>query len=268
MRIVYLKTSGMQLDADYSREMLRMMKADGLLEGVEVDFDAGPDVPVVQGRRAMRQYEAGILDRVREWVDTGRYDAIVIQSVLDPALFAAREISPIPVLGCTESAVHVASMLGNRFSFLCTVPVEMKMIPQHVAVYGLAQKLASMRCIGLSVPDVKRRHNRDAQLDAMEATALKAIEDDGAEVLILGCTGLSWMAPDLRRRLAARGYAAPVVQPVWAAMAFAKMLVGLGLRHSPLAYPPEIPDVVAADSRVTTSASAPPPRVPAAAGRR
>lgn len=263
MRIVYLKTSGVQLDTDYCREMLRMMAADGLLEGVDVDFDPGPDVPVVQGRRAMRQYEAGILDRVRHWVDTGNYDAIVIQSALDPALFAAREISPIPVLGCTESAVHLASMLGNRFSFLCTVPVEMKMIPQHVAVYGLAQKLASMRCISLPVPDVKRRDNRDAQLDAMEEAAVKALQEDGAEVLILGCTGLSWMAPDLRQRLGKRGHPAPVIQPVWAAVAFAKMLVGLGMRHSPLAYPPEVPDVAMTAVRADPNIRASQPRAPA-----
>lgn len=243
MRLVYMKTSGVQLDTDYSRELLGMMQADGLLAGIDVEFDPGPDVPVVQGRRAMRQYEKGILDRVRMWVDTGRYDAIVLQSVLDPALFAAREISNIPVLGCTESAVHLASMLGSRFSFLCTVPVEMKMIPEQLAVYGMSGKLASMRCISLSVPEVKLRDNRQALLDAMEATAVMAIEDDGAEVLILGCTGLSWMAPDLRQRLAQRGLPAAVVQPVWAAVAFARMMVMLGMRHSPLAFPPEIPDL-------------------------
>lgn len=242
MRLIYLKTSGVKLDADYSREMLRLMEADGLLEGIEYDFDPGPDVPVVQGREAMRRYEAGILERVRKWVQSGKYDAIVIQSVLDPALFAAREISPIPVLGCAESAVHLASMLGNRFSFLCTVPVEMKMLPQHVAVYGLSKKLASMRCISLPVPEVKMRRNPGALLDAMEDAALKAIQQDGAEVLILGCTGLSWMAPDLRQRLALRGLAAPVIQPVWAAVAFARMLVMLGMRHSPLAYPPPMDD--------------------------
>jgi Asp/Glu/hydantoin racemase len=239
---MYLKTSGVQLDADYSREMLRTMRAEGLLDGIECDFDAGPDVPVVQGRAAMRRYEAGILDRVRKWVDTGKYDAIVLQSVLDPALFAAREISPIPVLGCAESAVHLASMLGNRFSFLCTVPVETKMLPQHVAVYGLSQKLASVRCISLPVPEVKLRKQPGVLLDAMEDAAINAIESDGAEVLILGCTGLSWMAPDLRRRLATRGVPAPVIQPVWAAVAFARMLVTLGMRHSPLAYPAAVDD--------------------------
>lgn len=242
MRLMYLKTSGVQLDTDYSREMLRMMEADGLLTGDEYDFDPGPDVPVVQGREAMRIYERGILERVRKWVETGKYDAIVIQSVLDPALFAAREISPIPVLGCAESAVHLASMLGNRFSFLCTVPVEMKMLPQHVSVYGLSGKLASMRCISLPVPEVKERRNRNVQLDAMEDAAMKAIEEDGAEIVILGCTGLSWMAPELRERLKERGCEAPVIQPVWAAVAFARMMVTLGMRHSPLAYPAPVPD--------------------------
>jgi len=264
MRLVYMKTSGVQLDTDYCRELLGMMEAEGLLAGIDVEFDPGPDVPVVQGRRAMRQYEAGILDRVRKWVDTGRYDAIVMQSVLDPALFAAREISNIPVLGCTESAVHLASMLGSRFSFLCTVPVEMKSIPEQVAVYGLSGKLASMRCIDVPVPDVKRRDNRQALLDAMEATAVKAIEDDGAEVVILGCTGLSWMASDLRQRLAQRGLPAAVIQPVWAAVAFARMMVTLGMRHSPLAYPPEIPDLAVASASLSRIAPSAPRATPMA----
>ncbi len=242
MRLIYLKTSGVELDTKYSEEMIEMMRAQGLLEGVECDFDPGPDLPVVQGREAMMLYERGILERVRKWVETGRYDAIVIQSALDPALLAAREVSDIPVLGCTESAVHLASLLGSRFSFLCTVPVEMKMIPEKVAVYGLTQKLASMRCISLPVPEVKERRNRNVQLDAMEEAALKAIDDDGAEVVILGCTGLSWMAPDLRERLKEHGREAPVIQPIFAAVACARMLVSLGLRHSPLAYPPAIPD--------------------------
>lgn len=267
MRIVYMKTSGVKLDADYSRELLAMMEREGILDGIDCDFDPGPDVPVVQGRRAMRQYESGILDRVQQWVDSGRYDAIVLQSVLDPALFAAREISPIPVLGCCESAVHLASMLGSKFSFLCTVPVEMKMIPQHVAVYGLSQKLASMRCISLPVPDVKRRHDRERQLDAMEQAAMLALEQDGAEVLILGCTGLTWMAADLRQRLAKRGYPAPVIQPIWAAVSFARMLVTLGMRHSPLAYPPEIPDSTAPTKREAVAPRAVPvPRRRAASG--
>jgi Asp/Glu/hydantoin racemase len=252
MRLVYLKTSGVQLDADYSREMLQMMQAEGVMDGIDCDFDPGPDVPVVQGRAAMRRYEAGILERVRKWVESRKYDAIVLQSVLDPALFAAREISPIPVLGCAESAVHLASMLGSRFSFLCTVPVEIKMLPQHVAVYGLSQKLASVRCINLPVPDVKLRKTPRAVLDAMEDAAVKAIENDGAEVLILGCTGLSWMAPDLRRRLAERDLPAPVIQPVWAAVAFARMLVTLGMRHSPLAYPPAVDEYPLAPAAPTS----------------
>lgn len=242
MRMIYLKTSGVELDTAYSREMIDKMTAGGLMDDIECDFDPGPDVPVVQGREAMMLYEKGILERVRKWVETGNYDAIVIQSALDPALFAAREVSPIPVLGCTESAVHLASLLGNRFSFLCTAPVETKVIPEKVAVYGLSQKLASVRCINLPVPEVKERRNIDGQLEAMEETAVKAIEEDGAETLILGCTGLTWMAPDLRTRLEERGYPAPVIQPIWAAVSFARMLVKLGLRHSPLAFPQPFAD--------------------------
>jgi hypothetical protein len=53
MRLMYMKTSGIQLDADYSREMLEGMKGDGLLDDIEYDFDPGPDIPVVQSRDAM-----------------------------------------------------------------------------------------------------------------------------------------------------------------------------------------------------------------------
>lgn len=247
MRLVYMKTSGEELDTAYCREMLEMMRADGVLDGIEVDFDAGPDAPVVQSREAMRRYECGILNRVRRHVEEARHDAIVLQSILDPALYPAREISPVPVLGCAESAAHLASMLGHRFSFLCTVPVELKLIPENLAVYGLAHKLASMRCIRLSVPEVKERGDREGILCAMEAEAVAAIEEDGADVVILGCTGLSWMAPDLRARLVRYEHEVPVIQPVWAAVSFARMLVSLGLRHSGRTYPPP-PAVVEAAS--------------------
>jgi hypothetical protein len=46
------------------------------------------------------------------------------------------------------------------------------------------------------------------------------------------------MAPDLRARLSIRGHGVPVIQPVWAAVAFARMLVTLGMKHSGLTYPP------------------------------
>jgi allantoin racemase len=75
----------------------------------------------------------------------------------------------------------------------------------------------------------------------MEEQCVKAIEEDGADTLVLGCTSLSWMVPEVRAGLKERGHEAPVIQPIRAAVMFARALVAMGMAHSPVAYPQAVP---------------------------
>ena len=76
-------------------------------------------------------------------------------------------------------------------------------------------------------------------VDRMIAEAVGAVRDDGAEAIVLGCTGTRENLPREIRRAVREAVRAPVpiIDPVEAAFAFASMCVATGLRHSRVAYP-------------------------------
>jgi Asp/Glu/hydantoin racemase len=74
-------------------------------------------------------------------------------------------------------------------------------------------------------------------LERAVTEAVAAIEEDGAEAIILGCSAAFWMRPWLQQRLHALGWEVPVLEGYRAAIAMAKMLTGLGVSVSGLAYP-------------------------------
>lgn len=70
---------------------------------------------------------------------------------------------------------------------------------------------------------------------------MAAIEEDGAEVIILGCSAAYWLQPLLQARLAEIGWEVPVLEGYRCAIALAKLMVGLGLDASGLAFPSDHP---------------------------
>jgi Asp/Glu/hydantoin racemase len=218
---------------------LKEIEKEGLLEGVEWDVDAGVSGPHVDNREELAQITPGVLKLVREASQSRRYDAIVILGGLDPGLYAAREIANVPVLGCTNSAIHIASLLGNKFTVIDALECMAIMIRQNITVYGLNEKCASVRSIELPSKlrreAAKTRSKKWIEKSVQEAVA--AIEKDGADVITFGCTGLMWMQPFLQRRLDEKGYGVPVLHSHKCAIELAKALVNMKLSHSKMAFP-------------------------------
>lgn len=237
LSFMFIRTSVHDYTTTYSHELLDEMEQIGLLNGVDWDYDPGPVGPLVQTREDLMEVSWGVLQRVRAASESGLYDAIVIQGYLDPVLYPAREVSNIPVLGCGNSAVHVASLLGHRFSILDTLECMAIMIRENNRVYEFDHKLASVRSIEFPVREVMRKERLPELVDAMEQQAVLAMEDDGADTLILGCTALSWLVPHVRKRLKEKKINVPVIEPIHCAVTLARSLVEMRLNHSPLAYP-------------------------------
>lgn len=162
-------------------------------------------------------------------------DAVVIACFGDPGGDGAKEATSIPIVGEGEAALHVAGLLGRRLSI---ITVQQQTVPFMAAMAeraGFASALASVRPVeagvmdfGLScVPDVVRQ-------------AAAAVEEDGAEVIVMGCTGTGVdMVPQITRLLEERvGAQVPVVDPVRAAVSLAELCVRHGYRPSGRAYPP------------------------------
>ncbi len=154
-----------------------------------------------------------------------RYDAVVIACFADPGLDAAREVVSIPVVGVEESALHVAAMLGHRFTVLTARAQRVPAQVEHVHRLALANRLASVRPLDMGVLEMDAEPAR-AKARILEVGRL-AVEQDGAEVLVLGCAGLAGYGAELTDSLGVT-----VVDPSPVALKMAELLVELRLTHS------------------------------------
>jgi allantoin racemase len=84
---------------------------------------------------------------------------------------------------------------------------------------GLTARFASIRGIGVPVLELNERPDLTIKKIAKEAKL--ASSEDGADVIVLGCTGLAGLAERIRLNV-------PVVDPSLSALRVAEMLVVLG----------------------------------------
>jgi allantoin racemase len=164
------------------------------------------------------------LERVRQANEEG-YDVVILACFSDPGLDAAKEISDIPVIGIEESTMHIAAMLGHKFSITTAFRSRVPTRELHVRERGLESAYASTLVMNMSVLDM------DANPEKAKARILElartAVQEDGAEVIVLGCAGLAGYAEDIERELGAI-----VLDPTSVAFKIAEAIVDLGLRHS------------------------------------
>lgn len=163
-------------------------------------------------------------------------DAVVIDCMGDPGLWAARERVTIPVLGPMQTCMHIAGMLGYRFSVVTVLARIRPMATEQAAIYGLTGRLASVRAIDIPVLELER--DMAATQRALVEEARRAVCDDGADAIIFGCTGLFGCAGAVREGLRAHGLDVPVIDPVPTTVAVAAALVRARLSHSKAAFPP------------------------------
>jgi allantoin racemase len=162
-------------------------------------------------------------------------DAVVIDCMADPGLVGAREAVAIPVLGAGQTAMHVAAMLGHRFSVVTVLKRLRSQFEQAAATFGLGGKLASVRAIGIPVLDLER--DLPATERALVAEAERAVLDDGADTIVFGCTGIMGCAAAVREGLLRRGVDIPVVDPIPTAVSMAAAIARARLSQSKTAYP-------------------------------
>jgi allantoin racemase len=161
--------------------------------------------------------------------------AVLIDCMSDPGLDPMREAASIPVLGPAHTCAWVASSLGHSFSILGTLSEMGHKFISQMNEYGTHGKLASVRTTGLSVQEVES--DPDRLSEALLREGQTAVEQDGAHVLIPGCTGMIGIASELQNSLAKRGINVPVLEPPAVAVKMGEALSDLGLTHSKLTYP-------------------------------
>ena len=230
----------------------------GFLADVAWDLDPGPpalnEYGGVESREEFCVIGVHRLPIVRAACKSGKYNAVVLLGGGDPGFREAREIGRsygIPVTACGNAQMHVATMLGGRFSVIDVSELHNMRMQDLVVEYRFAQSCASIRNIGFYLPhpanpaerairgerEKVERGETSEMLETALAESLAAIEEDGAEIITFGCSAAYWMQPHLQRRLNEIGWDIPVLEGYRCAIEQAKMLVDLGVDASGLAYP-------------------------------
>lgn len=140
-------------------------------------------------------------------------DAFVIACYSDPGLYACRELSSKPVLGISESGILTALTLGQRFGVIAILPGSIPRHLRYVGAMGVSDRLAGERALGLKVTELS---DASRTFERMVQTGRKLRDDDGANVLVMGCAGMAAYRDDL-----AAETGLPVVEPTQAAVAMA-----------------------------------------------
>lgn len=178
-----------------------------------VTLEDGP--PGVETQMDVESVVGPVCEYVR-----GRNDdagAFVIGCYSDPGLYAAREIARAPVFGIAESAMAAALTLGGRFGVISILPGSIPRHVRQVRVMGLETRFAGDLAVGFGVSELG---GDDEVGRRMEKTGRRLRDECGADVIILGCTGMARFRRPLEDALAL-----PVVEPTRAAVALALGIV-------------------------------------------
>jgi len=224
-RILYIDPVGVEV-VEEGLQFLRSQKQEGT-ELTMVTLPRGPE------HLEYRYYEAlvlvDILHLIKEAESQG-FDAAVIGCFYDTGLQDAREVAErMAVVAPCEASTHIASTLGEKFSIIVG---RRKWIPQmmeNVVRYGMKGRLASFKSVDLGVLEFHQDEEETAR--RFKEVGREAVERDGAEVLILGCTATYGFYRELQEELGV-----PVIDSMIAAFKTAEFAAELrnrfGWSHS------------------------------------
>lgn len=187
---------------------------------VAINPDQGP--VSIEGYFDEAMSLAGIISAVRGHSDV---DGIVLACFDDTGLDAIRCMTEAPVLGIGEAAFHMASMLANKFSVVTTLSRSVPAIEHNLVRYGLAARCAKVRASDVPVLDLERKSS-DART-RINAEIERAIKEDHAEAIVLGCAGMADLAGAL-----AEEHGLPVLDGVACAVGLCESMIRLGLKTS------------------------------------
>jgi allantoin racemase len=167
--------------------------------------------------------------------ENGGIAAVVCDCMGDFGLHEARELVSIPVIGPGETSMHIAAMLGHRFSVVHPLERMNFLFDHHAAKTGVTGKLASIRTVDIPVLEL---NDRPRLLKALADQSATAVREDGAHLIIFGCTGMVGLAHEVEVGLRKNGIGdVPVLDPAILALKIAEAMADMGLSHSKRTYP-------------------------------
>jgi allantoin racemase len=177
-------------------------------ESIESHYDEALSVP-------------GLLTEIAAGEVSG-VDGYVVACFGDPGLDAARELARGPVVGIAEAAMRTAAYLGRGFTVVTTLSRTRGRAWELAERYGMRGLCRGVHACDIPVLELDRD---PGALDAVTAACARAVEEDGADAVVLGCAGMTDWAPVISAAIGV-----PVVDGVQSAVLTVQALVEMGLR--------------------------------------
>ncbi len=146
----------------------------------------------------------------------------------------AREVISIPVIGGFRPSAFTAMSLAERFSIITVLTSVEDMQREHVRSFGIEPNFASIIPVNLPVHELSEK---EKVIQRVYECSIKAIDEDGADAILLGCTGFMHIAAPVADKLAAKyQLSIPVIDPNMAAVSYLYMLMRTHQTQSRLTY--------------------------------
>jgi allantoin racemase len=189
--------------------------------------------PSIESRCCIVENSPAVLQLARETEKEG-YDGIFVTDFDYCGVEACREAVSIPVIGGFQPSAFTAMMLSKRFAIITILESVVTMQLEHIYSSGIENNFVGIHPINCSVTQLE---NIDLVRAAVFEQSLKAIRSEGAESIVLGCTGFIDIADVVSEMLTKEiGSYVPVIDPNKAAVSYLATLVRCGLSQSRLSY--------------------------------
>jgi allantoin racemase len=153
-----------------------------------------------------------VIPHLLDAVGQSSADAFVLGCFSDPGIEVIREATDKPVTGIAESAYLAALGLGHRFGIVSLGPSSIARHLRYLEKLKLAGRLAGDRSIDMTIPQLMSSN----VVETVVRTGRLLRDEDGADVIILGCAGLGGYRAAMEAELGL-----PIVDPVQAGVALA-----------------------------------------------
>lgn len=191
--------------------------------GTEIVALSSPHGPAsIEGYYDEAMSLAGLLQAVREAED---FDAVIIACFDDTGLDALRCLTDKPVVGIGEAGYRMAGMLCNKFSVVTTLARSVPALEHNLMRYGMDRQCQRVRSSEVAVLELE--HANPAAYKKIEDEIARAIDQDRAEAIVLGCAGMADLADAMSER-----FGVPVLDGLTCAVGLCESMVRLGLRTS------------------------------------
>jgi Asp/Glu/hydantoin racemase len=177
------------------------------------------------------EYNIGpMLEKAKEINRAGACDVMIVGCFGDPGLAAVRQVASMPVLGTGETALAVASLLGDKIGVIVPQMDMVRVTERMIHSYQFSNRVTRVRSAQELVPQTILTKPEES-IKKMAETCFEVIRSDDSDVVIFGCIGFSWMVRQIRTIMVEQGLQIPLVEPGITVYQAAKMILELGLNQ-------------------------------------